>query len=127
MGFDDHTFPSHDDHRDKEATSISICVKESRGEEDPLCRPAWTVYDELVGKTRGRDTLVGVYGLKSLGPMLGSGLDMGTTNAGEVWLRDLTRRHEEQTHPVSHLCLHLFFFHIKRKVKTLMSHGMGKI
>lgn len=34
------TTPSHDDHRDKEATSISICIRESRGEVAPLCRPA---------------------------------------------------------------------------------------
>lgn len=34
------TTPRHDDHRDKEATSISICIRENRGEVAPLCRPA---------------------------------------------------------------------------------------
>lgn len=52
--FNDHALPSHDDHRDKEATSTSICIRESRGEEAPLRRPAWTVYDEPVGKTHAR-------------------------------------------------------------------------
>lgn len=52
---------------------------------------------------------------------LGGGAEegMGTTIAGEVWQRELERRCQKQTDPISHFFLHLFLFQTKGNLSFL--------
>lgn len=61
-----------------------------------------------------------------IGPGSGTGVNVSTTNAGEVWQRELQRRCQEQTDPISYLFLHLFFLQIKGNLSFLQGEELSE-
>lgn len=85
---------------------------------------SWLLWLEVTqASAKEASTMLGLGG--------GAGEGVGTTNAQEVWQKELERSHQEQRDPISHFFLHLFFFQIKGNLPLLQSeklrHGMGKV